>query len=233
MHYFFTKQFHEYGLGKVSYSKCKFCNLVAASTLLDLPEDEWVMLNRAYHGSYQGTGHDPVDPMWVERLNAQARVIADLTDLRLLSPDLPWVDVGCGDGKLSHLVHANYGLRLQKFDRYMNDPAYLSENDLKCKKFGFEKIPCNPDWFYLLPAHCVFFTNKSMKILFREWGFTASIYNVESRLWFWFRTGTDRVEKIIRKANELPGREILYYHFKRGFMDYWKLDKNKVLRRAH
>jgi hypothetical protein len=72
-----------------------------------------------------------------------------------------------------------------------------------------------------------------MKILFREWGFTASIYNVESRLWFWFRTGTDRVEKIIRKANELPGREILYYHFKRGFMDYWKLDKNKVLRRAH
>ncbi len=85
-----------------------------------------------------------------------------------------------------------------------------------------ENITNDPDWFYLLPVHCSFYSNKSMKILFDEWGYKASIYHVDSRLWFWFKTDIDAIESKIQIANKRPGREFLYYHFKRGFMDYWK-----------
>jgi len=50
-----------------------------------------------------------------------------------------------------------------------------------------EAIPPDPTWFYLLPVHSTFFTNRSMEILFARWRFKASIYHLESRMWFWFR----------------------------------------------
>jgi hypothetical protein len=82
-----------------------------------------------------------------------------------------------------------------------------------------ESIPNDPTWFYLLPVHCVFYTNKSMQILFDRWKFKASIYHVESRMWFWFKRDVERVREIIeREKNELSGE----YHFKKGFVDYWK-----------
>ena len=49
-------------------------------------------------------------------------------------------------------------------------------------------IPCDPTWFYLLPVHCAFYSNRSMEILFDRWGFASSIYHVPSRMWFWFRS---------------------------------------------
>ena len=46
-----------------------------------------------------------------------------------------------------------------------------------------EDVPCDKNWFYLLPVHCAFHTNKSMSILMKQWGFVESIYNVDARLW--------------------------------------------------
>ena len=94
-----------------------------------------------------------------------------------------------------------------------------------------EEVPSSPEWFYLLPVHCAFYTNKSMQLLFEQWRYTASIYHVDSRLWFWFKSGAEKVERIINEANAAAGRERFYYHFKYGFMDYWKLESNKIINR--
>jgi hypothetical protein len=73
-----------------------------------------------------------------------------------------------------------------------------------------EAIPQDPTWFYLQPPHCAFHTNRSMEHLFRQWGYSSSIYHVESRLWLWFKTDVrDRVDQS-------------KYVYKKGFVDYWK-----------
>lgn len=43
-----------------------------------------------------------------------------------------------------------------------------------------EEVPQNPDWYYLLPAHCTIWTNKAMKILYEQNGFKGCAYNLEA-----------------------------------------------------
>ena len=83
-----------------------------------------------------------------------------------------------------------------------------------------ESVPAEPTWFYLLPVHCAFHTNESMSILMNQWGFKSSLYNVEARLWLFFRSTGEEIGAIATKANERAGRP--KYIFKRGFVDYWK-----------
>jgi len=83
-----------------------------------------------------------------------------------------------------------------------------------------EEIPKDPKWFYLLPVHSAFFTNKGMSILFEHWGYESSIYNIESRLWFWFKTESKEIQSIINHANKRVNSP--KYVFKKGFVDYWK-----------
>jgi len=64
-----------------------------------------------------------------------------------------------------------------------------------------EDVPKDPNWNYYLQVHCSFYTNRSMQILFDDWGFKSSFYHVPSRMWFCFK-------------GDVP--------FKEGFMDYWK-----------
>ena len=64
-----------------------------------------------------------------------------------------------------------------------------------------EEVPSDPNWHYYIPVHCSFYTNKCMQILFDTWGFNSSFYDVQGRMWFWFKRDTP---------------------FKKGFMDYWK-----------
>lgn len=71
-----------------------------------------------------------------------------------------------------------------------------------------ETVPLDPGWFYLLPVHCAFYSNRSMDILFREWGFKSSLYHTEARMWFWFRD---------EKELDIDG-----FEFKKGFVDYWR-----------
>jgi hypothetical protein len=68
-----------------------------------------------------------------------------------------------------------------------------------------------------------------MQILFDLWGYSCSIYNVSSQLWLFFKSNAEKIEEIVNNVNKKPDREKLYYHFKRGFMDYWKLEKDQVL----
>jgi hypothetical protein len=82
-----------------------------------------------------------------------------------------------------------------------------------------EEIPRDPDWFYLLPVHCSFYTNKSMQILFEKFGFKASIYHVDSRMWFWFKNNEEGIHQILQKESVRLHGEL---HFKFGFVDYWR-----------
>lgn len=83
-----------------------------------------------------------------------------------------------------------------------------------------ESVPADPTWFYMNPAHCTFHTNKSMEILFRQWNYTCSVYNVEAQLWLWFKDNPRDVGAAIQQANARPQGPC--YVFKEGFVDYWK-----------
>lgn len=94
-----------------------------------------------------------------------------------------------------------------------------------------EVVPLDPKWFYYLPVHCSFFSNESMSRLFVQWGFQSSIYDVEARLWIWFKRDHPGVARLVGDLNGRSGRSATRYHHKSGFMDYWKLGPSEVLRR--
>jgi len=254
---YFTKKFNIYGLDDVEYWHCLHCGLVMSKTHKVMGKKSWNVLNKKYHQSYQGTENDPNDPRWILRLNEQAEVIADLKTLGLITNAEPWVDYGCGDGKLSDLLLANYGIEVSKYDKNKHGSDYLSKVSLLKGKYGLvistsvfehisnadelgfinklvsesgvlavhtfvgDMIQPDPNWFYLLPTHCTFFTNKSMQMLFDIWEYQVSLYHVNSRLWFWFKNDVEKIEETIRNANNREKKKP-HYHFKRGFVDYWK-----------
>lgn len=81
------------------------------------------------------------------------------------------------------------------------------------------EIPADPDWMYLLPVHCAFFTNKSMEMLMQQWGYRCSTYNEHAKMWVMFKRPPREVEREVARLNKLVGWE--YLHFKAGFMDFW------------
>lgn len=262
-----AKPFPDPELGTVEYARCTRCGFVTATTITDLPAEQWAAVNARFHAAYQGSENDPNDPSWQRRLEAQAEVIADLSAAGLISNDRPWVDYGCGDGKLSALLAARRTPRLLNFEPYMTRPGYLERAALVPGGFSFvittsvfehlrsraqmdeiaglvgaggvmglhtlvaEAIPADPNWFYFLPVHCSFFSNASMQVLFDRWGYRSSLYHVGSRLWFWFKADPDHVEQTVAKLNQRSPAEPDRYHFKRGFVDYWKLRPQDVMAR--
>lgn len=253
----FTKDFQgQCGLSRVDYWKCDNCGFTAAKTLLDMTPKEWDELNVRYFSDFFGGEYLTDDPRRLPRLHAQAAAIANLAEAGLLPRELPWVDYGCGDGKLPDLLQES-GLPVLKYDRYVagSGKGYLTDEDLFAANYGLvintavfehvrsitgldriaglvddagvlalhvlvpESIPQDPTWFFLLPVHCAFYTNRSMQILFERWKFEASIYHLESRMWFCFRRDAGAARQFVRRMESgAPGQ----YYFKKGFMDYWK-----------
>lgn len=113
---------------------------------------------------------------------------------------------------LEHLLKREH---FNDINSLVNDHGVMGLHTLVC-----ENIPCDPSWFYLLPVHCAFHTNKSMSILLEQWGYTESIYNVEARVWLLFKPNTLNVEHIVENANKRPNTPS--YIYKKGFVDYWK-----------
>lgn len=83
-----------------------------------------------------------------------------------------------------------------------------------------EEIPRDPDWFYLLPVHCAFHTNRSMSRLLQQWGYVSSVYNVDARLWLCFKKMPAALREQIERANRRPQGP--QYILADGFVDYWK-----------
>lgn len=75
-----------------------------------------------------------------------------------------------------------------------------------------ERVPDDPNWFYLLPVHCAFFTNEAMRRLCVQWGFRSSAYHQPARLWLLFRQSlTDLPDAIQREP----------WICNDGFVAYW------------
>jgi len=106
--------------------------------------------------------------------------------------------------------------------RYLDEISALVSDD-GCLIFHTvvcETVPQDPDWFYLLPVHCAFHTNKSMGILMEQWGYACSIYCPTSKMWILFKKKPQKVEEAVNLINIEFQTDFL--HFKTGFVDYWK-----------
>lgn len=247
---FMEKNFGMKHLDACEYVRCENCGLVVAKTLYDMPHETWGALNHECHAAYQNTDSLDVDPHWLERLKAQAKVLAELANIGVIDKSARAVDYGAGDGKLSYMCKP----WLMKFDEYMARPNenYLTAEELKPASFDFvitcsvfehligaadvekifallkpdgimalhtlicDEVPKDPNWFYLQPVHCTFWTNAAMKKIFKQYKFSACAYNVESRLWFMFR---ERGAFLKTCAGTSSGTWI----FANNFVDYWKV----------
>lgn len=89
-----------------------------------------------------------------------------------------------------------------------------------------EHVPSDPSWFYLQPPHSAFFSNAAMDRLFRDWGYSSSIYNVAASLWVWFRGDPAVVALGVERLNAM--RPDTPFLFKAGFLDYWKNEPRRA-----
>ena len=137
---FMKKFFGMKYLDACEYVRCEDCGLVVAKTLYDMPHDQWTNLNRECHSAYQNTNELEIDPRWLERLHAQANVLARLIQIGVVEKSARAVDYGAGDGKLSAYLAEKVSLPpLMKFDEYMARPNenYLSAENLTPASFDF------------------------------------------------------------------------------------------------
>lgn len=129
----------------------------------------------------------------------------------------------------SHLVRGGYDLVVNTaVFEHVRDRETLDEIEsyvcvdgcLAIHTLVLGEIPADPNWMYLLPAHCAFHANRITGILMRQWCYTCSIYNEHAKMWVWFKRNAPKVEPEVAKLNALLGWN--YLHFKIGFMDYWQ-----------
>ena len=78
------------------------------------------------------------------------------------------------------------------------------------------EIPRDPEWFYLLPVHCTFLTNRAMELLLDRWGYRSSLYHVDARLWCFARRDAEWLRARARDAG-LAGE----WAVDDGFAAYW------------
>jgi hypothetical protein len=114
------------------------------------------------------------------------------------------------------LEHIRYRQDLDNINFLVDTDGCLIFHTIVC-----ERIPKDPNWFYLgAPVHCAFHSNKSMKLLMEQWGYVASIYSPVNKCWILFKDNHRQIlEKVKIINNELQQN---YFYFKNGFVDYWK-----------
>ena len=84
-----------------------------------------------------------------------------------------------------------------------------------------ENVPVDPNWFYLRPpVHTTFHTNKSMGILMKQWGYSASIYCIPAKSWVLLKIDSQEIKEKIALINKELQCE--YFIYGKGFVDYWK-----------
>jgi hypothetical protein len=108
---------------------------------------------------------------------------------------------------------------LDEVNSLVTDTGVLMLHTVVC-----ERVPRDPNWFYLAPmVHTAFHTNRSMSLLMEQWGYGASVYSPHAKSWWLFKQGApalDGLEETVERINvEL---RMKYFHFREGFVDYWK-----------
>lgn len=108
---------------------------------------------------------------------------------------------------------------LNEVNNLVADDGVLMLHTVVC-----ENIPKDPNWFYFSPiVHTAFHTNKSMSILMKQWGYSASIYSHQAKSWFLFKKNCHQLgclEELVGKINR--EMQTQYFFYKPDFVDYWK-----------
>jgi hypothetical protein len=112
-----------------------------------------------------------------------------------------------------HVTNRKY---LDEINSCVADTGSLILHTVVC-----ENIPQNPDWFYLLPVHCAFHSNRSMELLMHQWKYTSSVYCPSAKCWVLFKEGNTRISADAIRAINIEFQSN-YVYFKQGFMDYWR-----------
>lgn len=105
---------------------------------------------------------------------------------------------------------------LDQVDRLVSSTGCLILHTVVC-----ERVPNDPDWFYIrIPVHTAFHTNGSMQRLMEQWGYRSSLYCPPSKCWVLFRDPpADTAARLAALNRQLQAEWFIY---KEGFVDYWK-----------
>jgi len=261
-HYYFSKQYNNFGLDSVDYHECPNCGFVFSKTHAEMNDAQWEQVNLAFHEDLENFDSGVAGDQTYLQLNhppylQQAVMLNILSRNGIIGLD-NCLDWGSGYGRLSRVLGKYFDIQINNFDKYMEPQKnFLSESNIADRKFKTvinsavfehvthrrfldeinsyvaddgclvfhtvvcEKIPKDPDWFYLTPpVHCAFHTNKSMGILMEQWGYVCSIYCPTSKMWILYKSKPDNIESVVRDINDEFQNDYLY--LKMGFMDYWK-----------
>jgi len=106
---------------------------------------------------------------------------------------------------------------LEELNNLVSEDGVLILHTVIC-----ENVPKDSSWFYLEPpVHTAFHTNKSMHMLMQQWGYSASLYCPQSKCWVLFKNNKN--QNLQLKCAELNDElQSVWFHYKQGFMDYWK-----------
>ncbi len=72
------------------------------------------------------------------------------------------------------------------------------------------EVPADPSWVYLLPVHCAFHNWESMRRLMIQWGYEASVYCDQARMWLFFKS-REGVREKVQAINAKQKRDYLLY----------------------
>lgn len=165
---------------------------------------------------------------WGSGIGSLSKIAKKLFDIEIVNYD-PYIQPELNSVRKNQLSKKGYDLVINNatFEHFANRKileeinSYVSSDGcLAIHTLVTEKIPKDPSWMYFLPVHCSFYTNKSMKILMKQWGYYCSVYNEIAKMWFLFKDDTKEISKKVKVINEAVNQE--YLKFKVGFMDYWK-----------
>ena len=134
--YYFSKRFHSYGLGTVSYWRCRNCGFVTSKTHFEMADDEWEKLNLAFHSDNNLRKDNPRNRN--QRHFNQSLMLYLMTQGKVL-PKAGWLDWGSGKGNLSIQLQKWFSIKLLNYDAYIK-PAinFLSSN--KLRKRGYSLV---------------------------------------------------------------------------------------------
>jgi Methyltransferase domain len=108
---------------------------------------------------------------------------------------------------------------LDEVNDLVDDGGILMLHTVVC-----ERVPKDPNWFYLNPmVHTAFHTNKSMEILMEQWGYVASLYSPQAKSWFLFKKDFPELARLDEVAEGINNEfQTKYFYYKTGFVDFWK-----------
>jgi len=247
--YYFEKEFEGYEniLEKAVYYKCKNCGFVFSDTHFNLSAEEYEKLNKKYceYSFVENINDFEHRPPYLQQallLNILdkfsicgknrldfgcgtkffGRILNDNFNLHIDGYD-KYLDKNFKPSKnkyalvfssavLEHITSIN---TINEMISYLADDGILVFHTLVC-----ENIPKDKNWFYLLPVHSAFFSNKSMSVLMDRYNFNSSAYCPAAKCWILFRGNSDIVKEKIDNINFSLLNN--YLIFKDGFVDYWK-----------